>query len=176
MATTAKSMKGPADSTLSAEQWQALGRLADRYQRVETAGEFISREFGGTLTANTLALAEIVQDQQLLNTLREVTQTLNVLAETGMLERLREFLRFAAESESYLDTDKVVAEFIQGTGRLPVAQISAAWKGGESAPPSEAPAGGWKGLLHLMRDPEVQHGIFALSRFVSRLHRAGEQK
>lgn len=171
MATTAESLQKTADGPLSAEQWQALGRLANRYQRVEEAGELLAREFGGPLTERTLEFAELVQDPHLGHTLREVNETLSVLAETGLLERLREFLRFARESGNYLETDRLVAEITKGLGKLPLSELRAALNF-EGVSNRKLPSGGWSGLLRVMRDPEVQRGLVVLGRFFDQLHTA----
>lgn len=176
MATPADSMERTVDGPLSAEQWQALGRLADRYQRVEDAGGFVARQFGGALTERTLELAELVQDPNFARTLRELNQTLTVLAETGLLARLREFLSFAAESETYLDTDRLIGELTKNAGKLPLAQISAILRGDETVSARKLPVGGWSGLLHVLRDAEVQRGLVVLGRFFDRLHTTEESK
>lgn len=169
MATTVESMQNAAGNTLSAEQWQALGRLADRYQRVEDAGQFVSRAFGGTLTERTLELAELLQDPRLGHTLREAVETLTVLAESGILKKLRELALFASESETYLDTDGLIGSLTKNLGKLPVAQLGTAWRDANVASERKA-TGGWGGLLKVMRDPEVQTGLIVMGRFLDALH------
>jgi uncharacterized protein YjgD (DUF1641 family) len=156
-----------ADSTLSSEQWQALGRLADRYQRIEEVGQFVTREFGGTATERVLELAELLQDPRLANTLREGLETMAVLAESGVLEKLRELSLFVSESETYMDTDGLVEPLIRNLGKLPVAQLAAAWRDVNIGTAGSKPGGGWSGLLKVMRDPDVQTGLLVMGRFLN---------
>jgi uncharacterized protein YjgD (DUF1641 family) len=162
-------MQSPAGNPLSAKQWQALGRLADRYQRVEEAGEFLSREFGGTLTERTLEWAELAQDPRLGHTLHEVIETMTVLAESDILKKLRELALFVSESETYLDTDGLVGSLIRNLRKLPVATLGAAWRDANIASEHKA-TGGWGGLFRIMRDPEVQTGLVVMGRFLDALH------
>ncbi len=174
MAMTAESTTNPADNALSTEQWQALGRLADRYQGAEQVGQFVSREFGGTATELMLETAELLQDPRLGNTLREVIETMTVLAESGILKKLRELALFVSESETYLDTDELVGSLIRNLRKLPVATLGAAWRDANIASEHKA-AGGWGGLLRIMRDPEVQTGLVVMGRFLDELHSAASK-
>ncbi len=169
MATTVESMQSTAGNPLNAKQWQALGRLADRYQRVEEVGQFVNREFGGTLTERTLEWAELAQDPRLGHTLNEVIETMTVLAESGVLEKLRELSLFVSDSETYMDTDGLIDPLSRNLGKVPVAQLAAAWRNVNIGTVGK-PGGGWSGLLKVMRDPDVQTGLLVMGRFLNALH------
>ena len=116
---TRQSTEASAEASLSPDQWQALGRMADNYRKLEEAGKFVTTNFGGDLTARTLELAELAQDPQLGHSLNELLQTLNLLAESGMLERLRRFVAFASETEGNLDADQLMSEALHGADAIP---------------------------------------------------------
>ena len=172
---TRQSTEASAEASLSPDQWQALGRMADNYRKLEEAGKFVTTNFGGDLTARTLELAELAQDPQLGHSLNELLQTLNLLAESGMLERLRRFVAFASETEGNLDADQLMSEALHGADAIPFGKFVKAVRNIDSKADRQLASGGWGGLLRIMRDPDVQLGLVTLSRLAASLKTEGKR-
>lgn len=153
----------PAAPQLSATQWAALGRMADRYAQAEELGSFAVKHLGGEMTEAVLTLTELVQDPKLLPALRELLATLVTLHEVGALRQLRDNAILAAEGLRDTDLNNTMAQMLKLPDR-----ISAVMDQAQGVDAKHL--GGFGGLMHMLRDKDVQHGIQTLARMAGALN------
>ena len=149
---------------LNPAQWAALGRMADRYAQAEELGSFAVKNLGGEMTEAVLTLTELVQDPKLLPAVRELLATLVTLYEVGALRQLRDNAILAAEGLRDTDLNATMTQML----KLPD-KISAVIDQASQAS-DDKHLGGFGGLMHMLRDKEVQHGIQTLARMAGALN------
>jgi len=154
----------PAAPQLSATQWNALGRMADRYAQAEELGSFAVKNLGGEMTQAVLTLTELVQDPKLLPAVRELLAALVTLYEVGALRQLRDNAILAAEGLRDTDINATMTQMLKLPDKIGTV-IDQATQGS-----SDKGLGGFGGLMHMLRDKEVQHGIQTLARMAGALN------
>lgn len=153
-----------ATPALSATQWAALGRMADRYAQAEELGSFAVKNLGGEMTEAVLTLTDLFKDPKLLPALRELLATLVTLHEVGALRQLRDNAILAAEGLRDTDLNATMTQMLKLPDKIG-AVIDQATQG-----TSDKGLGGFGGLMHVLRDKEVQHGIQTLARMAGALN------
>ncbi|CDW95463.1 MULTISPECIES: hypothetical protein [unclassified Thiomonas] len=149
---------------LNPTQWAALGRMADRYAQAEELGSFAVKNLGGEMTEAVLTLTELVQDPKLLPAVRELLATLVTLYEVGALRQLRDNAILAAEGLRDTDLNATMTQMLKLPDRISAVIDQA------SQASDEKHLGGFGGLMHMLRDKEVQHGIQTLARMAGALN------
>ena len=158
-------MKAPTAATpaLNAAQWAALGRMADRYAQAEELGSFAVKHLGSEMTEAVLTLTDLFKDPKLLPALRELLSTLVTLHEVGALRQLRDNAILAAEGLRDTDLNTTMSQMLKLPDKIG-AVIDQATQG-----TSDKGLGGFGGLMHMLRDKDVQHGIQTLARMAGAL-------
>jgi len=164
MTDTPNTALAPAAPQLSATQWAALGRMADRYAQAEELGSFAVKNLGAEMTEAVLTLTELVQDPKLLPAVRELLATLVTLYEVRALRQLRDNAILAAEGLRDTDLNSTMTQMLKLPDKIS-AVIDQAAQG-----TSDKSLGGFGGLMHMLRDREVQHGIQTLARMAGALN------
>ena len=159
-------IKAPTAATpaLNAAQWAALGRMADRYAQAEELGSFAVKHLGSEMTEAVLTLTDLFKDPKLLPALRELLSTLVTLHEVGALRQLRDNAILAAEGLRDTDLNTTMAQMLKLPDKIG-AVIDQATQGN-----SDKGLGGFGGLMHMLRDKDVQHGIQTLARAAGALN------
>ena len=153
-----KTTPAVAAPALNAAQWAALGRMADRYAQAEELGSFAVKNLGGEMTEAVLTLTDLFKDPKLLPALRELLATLVTLHEVGALRQLRDNAILAAEGLRDTDLNATMNQMLKLPDKIG-AVLDQATQGS-----SDKGLGGFGGLMHMLRDKEVQHGIQTLAR------------
>lgn len=154
---------------LNTAQWAALGRMADRYAQAEELGSFAVKNLGGEMTEAVLTLTDLFKDPKLLPALRELLATLVTLHEVGALRQLRDNAILAAEGLRDTDLNATMAQMLKLPDKIG-AVIDQATQGA-----SDKSLGGFGGLMHMLRDKDVQHGIQTLARMAGALSPPAEK-
>ena len=154
----------PATPALNTAQWAALGRMADRYAQAEELGSFALKHLGGEMTEAILTLTDLFKDPKLLPALRELLDTLVTLHEVGALRQLRDNAILASEGLRDTDLNATMTQLLKLPDRIG-SVIDQATHASE-----DKHLGGFSGLMHMLRDKEVQHGIQTLARMAGALN------
>ena len=150
---------------LTATQWEALGRMADRYAQAEELGSFAAKHLGGDITEAVLTATDLFKDPKLVPALRELLDTLVTLHEVGALRQLRDNAILAAESLRDTDLNHTMSQMLKLPDKI-TDVIDEATHGGHD----DKALGGFGGLMHMLRDKDVQRGIQTLARAAGALN------
>jgi uncharacterized protein YjgD (DUF1641 family) len=135
--------------------------------KLRLLGEFIDENFGDDLAVQFVKLANSAQDTGLADTLSELLSTLKHLSANGTLQRLRTASDLQSALLDGIDSRALMDTLVETLGDAPVGKLHALLKGVDAAmldARSNADTlGGYRGLLRLLQDREVQVGFRALT-------------
>jgi uncharacterized protein YjgD (DUF1641 family) len=145
---------------------QDLARLHRLLDKADLLAEYSSQHLAGPLAEWSVEAADFAQREELAESLKDLLQTLSRLHRNGSLAWLREMSDYAGVREQQRLLSGLADAGVETLGGLPE-RAQRLMKGVESAMQDAAEdaenLGGMKGLLHLLRDPEVQRGLRTLA-------------
>jgi len=135
--------------------------------RVRALRRFLEEDLAGPLSGRIAGSAAFWEEEQLDDALPELLRTIGHLHRSGMLARLREVADNLSGAAREVDADSLLADLTKRLGDLPLEQLARLGEGLEAARSASdedaARLGGVHGLIHLLRDREVQKGLRTLS-------------
>lgn len=145
---------------------QDLQRVRNLLDKADYLAEFTSKHLAGPLVGWSVQAASFAEREQLSESVTDVLETLGHLHRNGTLSQLREVSDYLQLREQRQLLSDLAGEGIDSLGSLPAR--AGQLLGGVQAALDDAKEdaghlGGIKGLLHLLRDPEVQQGMRALA-------------
>jgi len=187
-----------AQPTLTGQQWQGLAVLGDAVARsgydadtlieamrleIETVTrlasllQFLTGPAAGPITRSIVATTSFAVSNDLMAAASDAAVTLSKLHRNGTLKALRDWSEEANHAVHALDWDKLASEALPGAARNGTPSLSrvagAVRQAAKDADADAGQLGGLTGLLHMLRDPEVQHGMRTLMVLPGYLRRAG---
>lgn len=184
--------------TLSDAQWQGLATLGEAISQSGISAEELSlaitAEIGalrkisafleffanGPASEVTAAIVDATQfavENDVQGGLQDALITLGELHRNGTLQFVRDWSRDAVDAAHALDWEQVAGEQISGMSDSNTpsigALLSAVRSATNDADDDQKHLGGVGGLIHMLRDPEVQHGMRTLMVLPGYLRKAG---
>lgn len=139
--------------------------------------EFFSRGPASEATAAIVDATQFAVDNDVQDSLKDMLVTMGTLHKNGTLKFVRDWSQDAVDAANALDWEQVAGEQITGLarGKAPSvgALISAVNAATNDADQDQKHLGGIGGLLHMLRDPEIQHGMRTLMVLPGYLRKAG---
>ncbi|MEJ2059521.1 MAG: DUF1641 domain-containing protein, partial [Gammaproteobacteria bacterium] len=142
---------------------------------------FIDQHLAGDLAALAVQLTEFVQQNETDAALGDLLTTLGKLHRNGTLRRLGDLSDLLAGVEESVDLVALLGDVVHDADKLSVGKALQMMKSAEQAFEDAQHAGdhqdygGWRGLLHLMSDKDVQKGLRLISILPGYLEKRIEQ-
>lgn len=134
---------------------------------LRTLADFIDEQGAGELAVAGARIGDFVEQAEPAATLRELFLTLNRLRINGTLAQIGEWSELLSHTAKELDWGQFVGRLTREAEELPWHKTGNLVKAVESALEQvdeiDEQPGGFVGLVSLMRDPEVQRGLRALT-------------
>ncbi|APZ43576.1 hypothetical protein [Acidihalobacter ferrooxydans] len=128
---------------------------------------FVEDKLAGELTGKTAALTEFMQRNDTDQAVAEALVQLGRLYRCGLLARLGDLAEYVAGLEEGTDFESLVGNLVESLPKNAIGQaidvMHSAEDAMEDARKDEQHLGGYAGMLHLLRDEEVQKGLRMLS-------------
>ena len=128
---------------------------------------FVEDKLAGELAAKTVALTEFMQRNDTDQAVAEALVQLGRLYRCGLLKRLGDLGELVAGLEEGTDFESLAGSLVESLPQSALHEVSeivhSAEDALEDARKDEAHLGGIGGILHLLRDKEVQKGLRMLS-------------
>ncbi len=143
-----------------------LDRLHGLLDKAELLGAYATEHLAGPTVRWSVDAANFAQREALGDSLKDLLQTLSHLHRNGSLAWLRDISDYLDEREQQRLLDSLAEQGIGDAAALPgrartvLHGVQAAL---DDAAQDAGHLGGVKGLLHLLRDAEVQRGLRALA-------------
>ena len=153
-----------------------LKRLHRLLDKAELFSEYAADHLAGPAVRWSVDAAEFAQREALGESIKEAMQTLDHLHRNGTLVWLRDISDYLEDREQQRLLGSLAGSGIGGAANLPerarklLHGVQAAM---DDAAGDADHLGGLSGLLHLMRDPEVQRGLRTLAVLPSYLEDGG---
>lgn len=169
-----------------ATQWmEQLSRLpADEFKtdaafalqllrKTRLLGEFAQQHLAGELTGHMSETTEFIQRNRTDKALAELLVQLGRLHRSGMLTRLGDLAEYLSGLEEGTDFRKLAGSMVDAAPEGALSQLPQLLHGLEQAARNtredENRLGGYSGLIHLLRDPQVQKGLRMLAQLTAHL-------
>ena len=155
-------------SQLSVEDLKAdIDMLFKTLRRMRLMGDFVEEHLAGELSANTIRLSGFLQENETSQAASELVILLGKLHQNGLLTRAGDLADYLAGLTEGTDLESLAGNMVQETPGHRFEQLSWLMRSAERAMEDvqeDAPhLGGVGGLMHLLRDKEVQKGLRMLS-------------
>ncbi|HKK05509.1 MAG TPA: hypothetical protein VKA50_06630 [Gammaproteobacteria bacterium] len=141
-------------------EWQTL------YAKLKAARAFFDDEVADALTGQLVEAGRFWQENDLEATLTDLLRTVARLHESGMLARIRELADYLDASAQDLDRPALVTDLVKAADKTQLHRMGQFMEGldqaMEDAGRDEGHLGGTGGLLHLLRDKQIQKGLRTL--------------
>lgn len=141
-------------------EWQAL------YARLKALRAFFDSNVSNALTGQLVTVSEFWQKNNLEAALADLMTTVSRLHESGMLKRVREFADYIDASVGDINQPSIFADLVSFVDKTQLYRMSKLMEGLDQAMDDagrdEPHLGGTGGLLHLLRDKQVQKGLRTL--------------
>jgi hypothetical protein len=145
---------------------QDVERLHRLMDKTDLLGEYVAEYFAGPAVRMSVDAADFARREALGESLRDLLQTLGHLHRNGSLAWLRDISDYLEDREQQRLLGSLAGQGIDGAASL-TARTHKLLRGVQSAMDDAAAdadqLGGVKGLLHLLRDADVQRGLRALA-------------
>lgn len=153
---------------LPVEDFQAdLETLFKTLRRVRLMGDFIEEHLAGSLSASAVRLSGFLQDNETDQAIAELAVLLGKLHRNGLLARAGELTDYLAGLTEGTNVEALAGSMVEEASQVRFEQFSRLIHSAERAMQDvENDAdhlGGVSGLVHLLRDKEVQKGLRMLS-------------
>lgn len=155
---------------------ETLSLVADLGPRLRALAEAFSGELGQRVVAELHRLGNLWEETRVEETLTAVLRLAATLEETGILEKLRDLALWIRELDETIDVESLIGRLIQSHRddpllALPVklARVGSVVAESLADAPREPTAGGFKGIVRLLKDPEVQRGLRFLAFVAARM-------
>lgn len=143
-----------------------LAGLQALYRKIDAARRFVDEHLADELTTQLVKAGEFWQQHELDGALGDLLKTIGRLHQTGALAQLRRLADYLGDNSRDLDGLALLGDGIRNLDRLQVGRMGHLVEGFEraldDAEREEPRLGGTTGLLHLLRDKQVQKGLRAL--------------
>ncbi len=146
----------------------------DMLHKARLMASFIEANLSGGLTGKTVELTAFIEQNQTDKALAEAFVQLGRIYRSGLLARLGDLSEYIAGLEEGTDLESQVGSVVKaipgdtlGTSFKLLRSVSKAMAGIQEDPHEKL--GGFSGLLHVMRDKEVQKGLRLLARTAGRI-------
>lgn len=141
-------------------EWQAL------YAKLKALRAFFDGDTANALTGQLVAAGQFWQENNLEAALADLLTTVSRLHESGMLERMRQLSDYLDASIGDIEQPALLADLVKAADKTQLGRMSKLMDGLDQAMDDagrdEAHLGGTGGLLHLLRDKQVQKGLRTL--------------
>jgi len=141
-------------------EWQTL------YAKLKAARAFFDGDVADALTGQLVEAGQFWQENNLEAALADLLSTVARLHESGMLARVRELADYLDASAQDLDRPALVTDLVKAADKAQLHRMGQFMEGldqaMEDAGRDEGHLGGTGGLLHLLRDKQIQKGLRTL--------------
>lgn len=141
-------------------EWQAL------YTKLKATREFFDGDVASALTGQLANAGRFWQENHLESALADLLTTVSRLHESGMLERVRQFADYLDASVEDIDQPALLTDLVKAADKSQLHRMGQLMEGLDQAMDDanrdEKRLGGTGGLLHLLRDKQVQKGLRTL--------------
>jgi uncharacterized protein YjgD (DUF1641 family) len=166
-----------AKSGVSAQEFaDALGREMAMVEKAAAFAEFLSGPAAPEITASIVNTSGFLQREDILPAARDALLTLAELHRNGTLSALRNWSGQISAARESIDLDSIADDAMPGmvdNGATRIGDLlKAVEQATDEADNDRRHLGGISGLLHMLRDPEVQHGMRTLMVLPGYLRRA----
>lgn len=145
---------------------EELGEWQSLYAKLKAARAFFDGDVAHALTGKLAAAGQFWQENNMEAALADLLTTLSHLHDSGMLERLRRFADYLDASAGDIDRPAMLADLVKVMNKTQLHRMGKFMEGLDQAMDDagrdEARLGGTGGLLHLLRDKQVQKGLRTL--------------
>ena len=161
-------------SRLPADEFKTDAAFALRLLRkTRLLGEFAQQHLAGELTGNMNEATEFIQRNQTDKALAELLVQLGRLHRSGMLTRLGDLAEYLSGLEEGSDFRKLAGSMVDAAPEGTLGQLPQLLHGLDQVVrdtrEDESRLGGYSGLIHLLRDPQVQKGLRMLAQLAAHL-------
>lgn len=136
-------------------------------RRLRLMGDFVEENLAGELTAGTVRLSGFLQENETDQAIGELVVLLGRLHRNGLLTRAGDLADYLAGLTEGTDVESLTGRMVQDAPRQRLEQLSWLIRSAEQAmndmQEDDAQLGGVSGLIHLLRDKDVQKGLRMLS-------------
>jgi uncharacterized protein YjgD (DUF1641 family) len=160
------------------ERWKQHAATLDRLLlQARALGEFVDRHMAGELTRLVVELTALSEETDAEATAAEALRALARMRRNGTLQRLADLSDHLAAFADNVDTGALVGDLVDKASHSPlVDQLARATttasrvaRAVETVGPLPARGGGLGGMIKLLKDPEVQHGLRVAAAVVGAL-------
>lgn len=135
--------------------------------RLRVFGEFVETELSSELASGAVDLTTFLQQNDTEPALREAAVQLGRIYRSGLLARLGEASEWIAGTSEDISLESLAGGLVRGAPANMAVRLARLLRGLEEAMAAaergEVHLGGLGGLLHLLRDKDVQKGLYVLS-------------
>jgi len=136
-------------------------------RRLRLMGDFVEENLAGDIVANTVRISGFMQDNQTDQAIAELLVLVGKLHRNGLLNRAGDMADYLAGMTEGTDAESLAGSMVEDASQLHFEQLSRLLHGAERAMDDvqndASHLGGITGLMHLLRDKEVQKGLRMLS-------------
>lgn len=141
-------------------EWQAL------YAKLKALRAFFDSDVSNALTGQLAAASQFWQENNMEAALTDLLTTVSHLHDNGMLERIRKLADYIDVSAGDINQSSMLTDLIKGADKTQLYRMGKLMEGLDQAMNDagrdEPHLGGTGGLLHLLRDKQVQKGLRTL--------------
>lgn len=142
------------------DEWQAL------YAKLKAARAFFDGDVANALTGQLASASQFWQENNMESALADLLTTISSLHESGMLSRLRQLADYLDASAGDIDQPTLLADLVKAADKTQLHRMGKLMEGLDQAMDDagrdERHLGGTGGLLHLLRDKQIQKGLRTL--------------
>ncbi|MEJ2479582.1 MAG: DUF1641 domain-containing protein [Acidihalobacter sp.] len=142
-------------------------------RKTRLLGEFAQQHLAGELTGHMNEATEFIQRNQTDKALAELLVQLGRLHRNGMLTRLGDLAEYLSGLEEGSDFRKLAGSMVDAAPEGSLGQLPQLLHGLDQVVrdtrEDENRLGGYSGLIHLLRDPQVQKGLRMLAQLTAHL-------
>ncbi len=136
-------------------------------RRLRLMGDFVEENLAGDITAGTVRLSGFLQENETDQAIAELAILLGKLHRNGLLVRAGDLADYLAGVTEGTDIESMTGSMVHSAPQERINQLLSLIHGAEQAmkdaKAEDDQLGGVSGLIHLMRDKEVQKGLRILS-------------
>lgn len=148
----------PLEKTRADIEW-----LFEQLERGQTISSFVKEKWSNDLADYVVKGTEFAQREELVPTIQELVTLLAKLHHAGLYTKLGSIADYAGRLDEGVDTTLLVGQMTQKVPLKSLSQIKQVMEGVNDAiavaQTRERELGGYKGLLHLLKDKDVQKGL-----------------
>lgn len=136
-------------------------------RRLRLMSDFVEENLAGDITANTVRLSGFLQENETDQAIAEFAVLLGKLHRNGLLARAGDLADYLAGVTEGTNLESMTGSMVHSAPQERIDQLFSFIHGAEQAmkdaKAEDEQLGGVSGLIHLMRDKEVQKGLRILS-------------